>query len=143
MSGYKKNQYDPQTRQSQGGVTDFYALIWKMELYVLYHQTKMFTYRENGIYQQWTTYSLQWRSVSKTHFSESWRSKFTDLANKAVKKTQSLGKNGCRQKCFDKSLYTYTHTLILIYTYIHIYINTYIYLYTHNYKNNKTTKYET
>ena len=51
MSGYKKKLVWPTDKAVLGGgVTDFYALIWKMELYVLYHQTKMFTYRENGIY---------------------------------------------------------------------------------------------
>ena len=38
------------------------------------------------------------------HFPRIWRSKFADLANKTVKKTKSSGKNGCRQKCLDKSL---------------------------------------
>ena len=42
--------------------------------------------------------------MPKMHFPGIWRSKFTDLANKTVKKTQSLGKNGRRQKCLDKSL---------------------------------------
>ena len=59
-------------------------------------------HRENGVYQQWTTYALKSKSVPEMHFPAIWRSKFTDLANS--KKTQSLGKNGCRQKCLDKSL---------------------------------------
>ena len=59
-------------------------------------------YTENGVYQQWTTYALKSKSVPEMHFPVIWRSKFTDLANS--KKTQSLGKNGCRQKCLDKSL---------------------------------------
>ena len=45
-----------------------------------------------GVYQRWTTYALKPESVSEMHFH----------ANS--KKTQSLGKNGCRQKCLDKSL---------------------------------------
>ena len=59
-------------------------------------------HRENGVYQQLTTYALKSKSVPKMHFPAIWRSKFTDLANS--KKTQSLGENGCGQKCLDKSL---------------------------------------
>ena len=44
------------------------------------------------------------------HFPRIWRSKFTDVANS--KKTQSLGKNGCRQKCLDKSLKIYIQWII-------------------------------
>ena len=40
--------------------------------------------------------------VSEMYFPMIWRSKFTDLINN--EKTQSLGKNSCRQKCLDKSL---------------------------------------
>ena len=58
---------------------------------------------ENGDYQRWTMYALKSKSVSEMHFPVIWRSKFTDLANRK-KTTQSLGKNGCRQKCLDKSL---------------------------------------
>ena len=46
--------------------------------------------------------AMKSKSVPEMHFPAIWRSKFTDLANS--KKTQSLGKNGCRQKCLDKSL---------------------------------------
>ena len=56
----------------------------------------------NGVYQQWTTYALKSKSVPEMHFPAISRSKFTDLAKS--KKTQSLGKNGCGQKCLDKSL---------------------------------------
>ena len=42
------------------------------------------------------------KKVSEIHFPTISRSKFTDLVNS--KKTQSLGKNGCRQKCLDKTL---------------------------------------
>ena len=59
-----------------------------MEFCVLYYQTIIFT----GVYQQWTMYALKPKSVLEIHFR----------ANS--KKTKSLGKNGCRQKCFDKSL---------------------------------------
>ena len=38
------------------------------------------------------------------HFSGIWRSKFTNLANKTVKKLNFREKNGCKQKCLDKSL---------------------------------------
>ena len=55
---------------------------------VLYYQTIIFT----GVYQRWTTYALKPKSVSKMNFR----------ANS--KKTQSLGKNGCRQKRLDKRL---------------------------------------
>ena len=37
------------------------------------------------------------------HMPMIWRSKFTDLVN-IKNKTQSLGKDSCRQKCLDKSL---------------------------------------
>ena len=59
-------------------------------------------HRENGVYQQWTTYTLKSKSVSEIHFPAIRRSKFTDLAKS--RKTQSSGKNGCRQRCLDKSL---------------------------------------
>ena len=62
--------------------------MWVMGFCVLYYQTIIFT----GIYQRWSTYALKPKSVSDLHF----RAK--------SKKTQSLGKNGCRQKCLDKSL---------------------------------------
>ena len=57
---------------------------------------------ENGIDHWWSTYALKSESVSEMHFPVIWRSKFTDLANS--KKSQSSGKNGCRQKSLDKSL---------------------------------------
>ena len=57
-------------------------------------------HRKNGVYQQWTTYAL--KSVSEMYFPTIWRSEFTDLINS--EKTQSLGKNSCKQKCLDKSL---------------------------------------
>ena len=60
-------------------------------------------HRENGVYQQWAMYALKSKNVPEMHFPVIWRSKFTDLANS--KKTQSLEKNGCRQKCLDKSLW--------------------------------------
>ena len=58
-------------------------------------------YRETGVYQQWTMYALKSKSVPEMHFPAIWRSKFTDLANS--KKTQSLGKNGCRQSAWIKA----------------------------------------
>ena len=58
---------------------------------VLYYQTIIFT----GLYQLWGTYALKPENVSEMHFH----------ANS--KKTQSLGKNGCRQKCLDKSMKMY------------------------------------
>ena len=64
----------------------------------VYFITKMFTHRENAIYQQWTTYSLKPKSVSKMHFPGIWRSKFTDLANKTVKKTSTFGKKRLQTK---------------------------------------------
>ena len=96
----------PTNKAALGCVTDFYAPIWKMGLCVLYHQTKMFTHRENDIYQQWTTYSLKSKSVSKMHFPGIWRSKFTDLAKKKTVKKLNLWekKNSLETKCLDKSL---------------------------------------
>ena len=55
---------------------------------VFYYQTKIFM----GVYQQWTTYALKPKSGLEMHFH----------ANN--EKTQSFGKNSCRQKCLDKSL---------------------------------------
>ena len=46
----------------------------------------------HGCLQQWRKYALKPKSVSKIHF----------CANS--KETQSLEKNGCRQKCLDKNL---------------------------------------
>ena len=61
---------------------------------------------KNCVYQRWTTtHALKSKIVSEIHFSAIWRSTFTDLANS--KKTQSLGKNGCREKCLDKHLIIY------------------------------------
>ena len=54
--------------------------------------------------------ALKSKSVLEMHFQAIWRSKFTDLANSG--KTQSLGKNGCRQKCLDKSLYIYIYIYV-------------------------------
>ena len=45
------------------------------------------------------------------HFPVIWRPKFQ--TNQAVKKNKSLGKNGFRQKCLDK-------TLLSLYNIIHI-----------------------
>ena len=59
---------------------------------------------KNGIYQQRTKYSLKSKLVSKMHFTGICRSKFTELANKTVKKTQFFRKSSCKQKCLDKSL---------------------------------------
>ena len=47
--------------------------------------------------------------VSEMYFRTIWRPKFTDFVNS--EKNQSLGKNGCRQKCLDKSLLKYTSYL--------------------------------
>ena len=48
-------------------------------------------------------YTLKSKSVSEMYFPMIWRSKFTDLA-KSKKKLNLWKKNGCRQKCLDKSL---------------------------------------
>ena len=53
-------------------------------------------------YHQTITYALKPKSVSEMHIPMMLGSKFTDLVNS--KKTQSLGKNDCRQMCLDKSL---------------------------------------
>ena len=73
-------------------------------------------YRETGVYQQWTMYALKSKSVPEMHFPAIWRSKFTDLANS--KKTQSFGKNGCRQKCLDKSLLIQSTFLFAVKVYV-------------------------
>ena len=49
----------------------------------------------NGVYQQQAIYALKSKGMLEMHFP-------FDLANS--KKTQSLGENGCRQKCLEKSL---------------------------------------
>ena len=48
----------------------------------------MFTHRENGIYQQWTSYSLKLKKMCRKCIF--WRSKLTELANKTVKKKINL-----------------------------------------------------
>ena len=89
---------------------------------------------KNVVYQPWTTYALKSKSVLEMHIPVIRRSKFTDLVNS--KKTQSLGKNTCRQKCLDKTLiYMYINIYIYIYIYIiyicksDIYVHIYIYIY--------------
>ena len=47
-------------------------------------------------------HTLKSKSVSEIYFPMIWRSKLTHLANN--KKNSIFGKNGCRQKCLDKSL---------------------------------------
>ena len=69
-------------------VANFHAQIWVMRFFILYCQTIEFT----GVYQGWTTYALMPKSMSEMHFRTN------------SKKTQSLGKSSCRQKCMDKSL---------------------------------------
>ena len=59
-----------------------------MEFCVFYCQTIILT----GLYQRRTMNALKPKSVLEMHFR----------ANS--QKTQSLGKNGCRQKCLDKIL---------------------------------------
>ena len=64
MSGYKRKKkkkkkwYEPQTTQSWGFVTDFYAPIWVMGFHAFYHQTIIFT-GKNGVYQPWTRCHLK------------------------------------------------------------------------------------
>ena len=100
MSGYKKISMIHQ-QGSLGGVlqTFMHQFVDGILCALSPHHN---VHRENGVYQQWTTYALKSKSVPEMHFPAIWRSKFTDLAKS--KKTQSLGKNGCGQKCLDKSL---------------------------------------
>ena len=62
-------------------------------------------HEEKGVYQRRTMYALKSKSVLEMHFPATRRSKFADSSNS--KKTKSLGKNGYRQKCLDKSLNRY------------------------------------
>ena len=62
-----------------------------------YYQTIIFM----GVYQRWATHALKPKSVVEMHFREN------------SKKTQSLRKKGCRQKCLDKSLIYVTYLLLL------------------------------
>ena len=99
MSGYKKNSITHQ-QNSLGGVLQIF--IHQFVDPILCTLSPHNVHRENVVYQQWATYALKSKSVPGMHFLVIWRSKFADLANS--KKTQSLGKNGCRKKCLDKSL---------------------------------------
>ena len=82
----------------------------------------------NSVYQRWTICPLKSESVLKCIFLGSGDPNFkisilgalhggnlwdTDLANST--ETQSLRKNGCRQKCLDESLITITLTNISIF----------------------------
>ena len=79
----------PTNKVNLGCVTNFYAQIWVMWFCVLYYQTIIFM----RVFQWWTTYALESNIVLEMHF-----------CSNSKKKPQSLGKNGCRQKCLDKSL---------------------------------------
>ena len=102
MSSYKKISMT----QEQGSIGVCYRLLcsnlsdWILCTLSPNHNI----HRINGVYQRWTTCALKSKSlVSEMHFPGIWRSTFTDFASK---KTQSSGKNRCRQKSLDKSLNT-------------------------------------
>ena len=124
----KKIVYPP-TRQTWGCVTSFYAPIWVMWFCVFYHQTIIFTgkmvFISNGQGMLWSQ-KVCWKCIFL-------RSGDPNLLTwEAVEKTQSLGKNGFRQKCLDKSLiYIYIYILYIYIIYIlciyYIYI-LYIYI---------------
>ena len=79
-------------------------------------------HRENGVYQQWTTYALKSKSVPEMHFPAIWRSKFIDLAN--IKKTQSLGKKTAVHKsarikaCISTVLPTFSGIVFIVRTFV-------------------------
>ena len=60
-------------------------------------------HRENGVYQQWTTNALKSKSVLEMHFPAIWRSKFTDLANKRVKKLNLWEKTAVDKSAWIKA----------------------------------------
>ena len=62
-------------------------------------------YKENGVYQQWTTYTLKSKSVPGMYFPAIWRSKFTDLAN-------SKKLNLWEITTVDKSLHNASHSSV-------------------------------
>ena len=86
-------------KDSLRGVTDFYAPIWVVGYCVVYHQTIIFRGKWCLSVMDSVCFEVE---VSEMYFTMIWRSKFTDLISS--EKTESLGKNGCRQKCLDKSL---------------------------------------
>ena len=92
----------PTNKALLGCVTDLYAPIWVMGFCVLYHQTIIFTGKMvfiiDGQHILWSQEVCQ-KSISQLSGDTNL------LTSKTVKKTQSLGKNGCRQKCLDKSLH--------------------------------------
>ena len=92
------------------------------------HQFEWWEFGGNSVYQRWTICPLKSESVLKCIFLGSGDPNFkisilgalhggnlwdTDLANST--ETQSLRKNGCRQKCLDESLITITLTNISIF----------------------------
>ena len=87
---------------SPRGVTNFYTPIWVMGFCVLYHQTIIFmgkmVFISDGQPMLWTQ-----KTCRKCIFQRS--------GDPNSRKSQSLGKNGCRQKCLDKSLITYLLSL--------------------------------
>ena len=105
MSGYKKKIKMTHQQGSLGGVLQTFMHQFG-EFCVLYHQTIMFTHRENGVYQQWTMYSLESKSVLEMHFPAIWRSKFTDLANKTVTKLNLWEKTALDKSAWIKACYT-------------------------------------
>ena len=112
MPGYKKISMTHQ-QGSLGCVTYFYAPIWKIGLCLLYHQTKMFTQ------EKWylSAMARSEKKVSKIDFPEIWRSKFTDLANKTVKKLNLWGKTAVDKSAWIKActpLYNSTTSAIHI-----------------------------
>ena len=98
MPGYKK-KYEPPTRQPWGVLWLLCTNLGDGILCTLSPNHNI--HRINCVYQWWTTYTLKSKGVSEMHFPGIWRSKVTDFASK---KTQSLGKNDCKQKRLDKSL---------------------------------------
>ena len=102
MSGYKKNSMTYQ----QGTLGVCYRLICTNfgDGFLCTLSPNHNIHRENGVYHWWTTYTLKSRSVSEIHFPAFWRYKFTDFKN-SKKKLNLWEKNGCRQKCLDKSLH--------------------------------------
>ena len=61
---------------------DFYAPIWVTGFCVYFTVSPNHNiHGKNGVYQRWTTYALNSKSVLEMHIPMIWRFKFTDLLN--------------------------------------------------------------
>ena len=104
MSGYRKISMNHQQGSLEGVLQTFMYQFGDGILCTLSRNHN--AHREDGVYQQWTTNALKSKSVLEMHFPVIWRSKFTDLANKTVKKLNlrekmAVDKSACIKACLS------------------------------------------